>query len=624
MKKSYPDILLENKPGAEKNNSGEYYFDGLCMMPGKSWNAQMELEHWNRYMTFLYLAESLNVLDVACGEGYGTHLLSSTAKKAIGIDLSATNISHAVNKYGQGKKNLDYIVSDACDMSIGDQGFDVIYSFETIEHLNDIHAFLSGISKVMSDGGAGIISTPRPNINPVTKKPYNPHHVNELTAEEFKSSISKYFRFIKLAGQSKQFPYEIHRNYDNDSDAYAIGIVSNKQDVIDKIIRRLPDREILSIRENLFKRYSNRIKNFDKPLRILFVPLMNPGCDNPADRRRILLPANFLREYGAETAVVKKEDTMKIGSKIILTQNRDYKFWLDNIDKIRKDRRHIVFSFSDALGTATKSKAHCFEAFSGNEIPQDVTAANVLLKSFLEKCCSHVFAGSVLQKQIISELAPGVSVSILNDPIDTQTFDADLVGSEFRKDDVLTLAWEGFCDNVPYLLTCAEAIKNISKKISLRVIIATSQKRRNTFLGTEDNKELAQKILGDIVEFHVWSRQTISQLMTASDIGLAPLFMNCSFAQSKPSNKAAIYNYMKLPVICSPTAAYRSYIQDDFNGFIAYKQADWEKYIEYLYNFPEQRLRMGQNGHKKAKEGYNIDTISKQMLRVFLTLTQDI
>ena len=352
--------------------------------------------------------------------------------------------------------------------------------------------------------------------------------------------------------------------------------------------------------------------------------MMNPGCDNPADRRRILLPANFLREYGAETAVVKKEDTMKIGSKIILTQNRDYKFWLDNIDKIRKDGRHIVFSFSDALGTATKSKAHCFEAFSGKEIFQDVSAANALLKLFLEKCCSHVFAGSVPQKQMISELAPGVSVSILNDPIDTQTFDVDLVGSEFRKDDVLILVWEGFCDNVPYLLTCAEAIKNISKKIPLRAIIATSQKRRNTFMGTEDNKELAQKILGDIVEFHVWSRQTISQLMTASDIGLAPLFMNCSFAQSKPSNKAAIYNYMKLPVICSPTDAYRSYIQDDFNGFIAYKQADWEKYIEYLYNFPEQRLRMGQNGHKKAKEGYNIDTISKQMLRVFLTLTQDI
>ena len=109
--------------------------------------------------------------------------------------------------------------------------------------------------------------------------------------------------------------------------------------------------------------------------------------------------------------------------------------------------------------------------------------------------------------------------------------------------------------------------------------------------------------------------------MASSDIGIVPLFMNCDFAQAKPSNKAVICNYMRLPVICSPTKAYESYIQDEFNGFIAYKNSDWEKYIEYFYMYPEQRRRMGENGHKKAKERYSIETISKQMLRIFLSLT---
>ena len=604
-----------------KENSEECYFDGLCMMPGQSWNAQMELEHWNRYMTFLYLAESVNVLDAACGEGYGTHLLSSIAKKAIGIDLSKSNIRHAVNKYKRDRTNLNYIVSDVCNPSIVDEKFDVIYSFETIEHLNDIDAFLLSLSEVISDDGAAIISTPKPNIDPATHRPYNPHHVHELAAEEFYNCLSEYFRHVELAGQSKEFPCEIHQQYDNDNDAYAIGIVSNQEEITKKIMERLPDKNTLSIRENLFRRHANRIKNFTKPLRILFVPLTNPDCENPSDRRRVLLPANFLREYGAEVAIVKKEDTLKIGSNIILTQNREYEFWLDNIELLKKKGRHLVFSFSDALGITTKSKAHSYEAFSGIDRQSDVSFANGTLKLFLKKCFSHVFAGSVIQKQIISELAPGISVSVLNDPIDTETYNTDLVQGGFKKDSVLTLIWEGFYDNVPYLLACAEPIKNMSKRIPLRLIVTTSQNRRNKFLGTNDNEELTKIIFGDIAEFHVWSRQTISQLMAASDIGLAPLFMNCSFAQAKPSNKAAIYNYMKLPVICSPTVAFESYIQNEFNGFVAHKQSDWEKYIEYLYNFPEKCHRMGLNGYNKAIERYSINAISRQMLRVFMALS---
>lgn len=625
MKQSYPDILLKDALGFDSDNSEKLYFDGLCMIPDQSWNAQMELEHWNRYMTFSYLAEDASVLDIACGEGYGTNLLASIAQKATGMDLSAKNIRHAIYKYARKKNNLDYKVSDACQILAGNDKYDVIYSFETIEHLEDIPAYLSNLSNIMTYNGIGIISTPRPNVNPVTNRPYNPHHVKELSVEEFKKLLSTYFQYVGLAGQSREYPCEIHQDFNVDNDAYMIGIVSNQQDYVKKVIQRLPDIETLYIRGKLFRRHNNRIKNFHKPLRILFVPLTNPDCDNPSDKRRVLLPAGFLREYGAEVAIVKKEDTLKIKSHIIVTQNRDYMFWLDNIDKLMKDDRHLIFSFSDALGLTTKSKAHYYDAFCDRENQENITNNDSMLKMFLERCCSHVFSGSIFQKQIISALAPEVSVSILNDPIDTQVYNVDMLGkNDFRKDNVLTLIWEGFYDNVPYLLDCAESIKNLSKKIPLRVIVATSQNRRNSFWGTEDNKELAQKILGDIVEFHVWSERTISQLMAASDIGLAPLFMNCNFAKAKPSNKAIIYNYMKLPVICSPADAYQSYIQNEQNGFIAYQPSDWEKCIEYLYNYPEKRRIMGDYGHKKAREGYNIDTISKQMLRVFLALAQNI
>jgi glycosyltransferase involved in cell wall biosynthesis len=599
----------------------EYYFDGMCMIPMQSWNAQMELEHWNRYITFFYLAESKNVLDVACGEGYGTNLLSLIASKAIGIDLSIKNINHANDKYASGKCNLEYIVEDACDISIKNCMIDVIYSFETIEHLKDIPGFLSSLSRIISDHGVGVISTPRPNVSLIYKRPSNPHHIHELSASKFKGYLSEYFSNVAMAGQSKDFPYEIHRDFNRDKDAYMIGIVSNDGNAVKRIVCRLPLREVISIREELYIRYFNRIKNFSKSLRILFIPLTNTNCDNPSDKRRILLPANFLREYGAEVAIVNKEDAINIPSDIIYSQDREYSFWLDNIKTLKNNGRHLIFSFSDALCIGLPSKAHNFKSFCSDRKSKDTFTIHKNLKSFLERCCSHVFAGSDVQKEIVSNMTTDVPISVLPDPIDTEIYNASLVNRDkSQKNKKFTLIWEGFYDNVPYLLVCAKAVKHLSKKIPLKVIVATSKNRRNKFFGTTDNEELARKILGGIAEFHIWDKETISELMAKSDVGLAPLFMECQFARAKPANKAVIYNYMKLPVIASPSIGYKSYIQHGLNGFIANTEADWEKYILYLYKNSKERERIGKNGHKKAKLNYSINVISQQILHIFQLL----
>lgn len=617
------ETILSQAPAdnSEIKESEDFYFDGNCMVPMQSWNARMELEHWNRYLEFRYLSESKTVLDIACGEGYGTDLLSSIACKAIGIDLSVKNINHAKKKYACGKSNLEYIIADACNLPLEPNSAEVIYSFETIEHLENIPAFLLGFSRVISDNGVGIISTPRPNINPLSKKPFNPFHINELSAYEFENHLRRNFQFVGIAGQSRDFPYEIHREFNADTDAYTIGIVSKKENIVSDIIRKLPDRKTIAIREQLFERHFNQLKNFSKPLRALFVPLKNADCDNPADRRRVLFPAEYLRRYGAEIAVVSKEDVLNIQSKVIYSQNRNYEFWLNNIEKLKKNGRKLVFSFSDALNLSSLSKAHYFDAFSGLRNNQRISETNKYFKLFIDQCCSHVFAGSDEQKKLISDISPTVSATVLYDPIDIETYDVTLVRTKQPKvNEKFTLIWEGFIDNVPYLLVCAEALKRLSQKIPLRVIIVTSQTRRNAFLGTNDNQELAKKILGEIAEFHLWNSATISNLMARSDAALAPLFIDCPFAAAKPPNKAIIYNYMKLPVIASPTAGYKSYIKEGLNGFIATNETDWERHVEYLHMNPDIRHKMGEFGHNKAKDNFSVEAIGQQMLDVFQKL----
>lgn len=75
-----------------------------------------------------------SVLDVACGPGYGSELLSSKAAKVIGVDLDSENLHNARERYGD-VKNLKFAKMDAEHLSIRDNSFDVAVSMEILEHV---------------------------------------------------------------------------------------------------------------------------------------------------------------------------------------------------------------------------------------------------------------------------------------------------------------------------------------------------------------------------------------------------------------------------------------------------------------------------------------------------------
>lgn len=114
------------------NIQEELDFTGERMVPGKADKAT-ELQHINRYNFAKELVKDMRVLDVACGEGYGSNMLAETAKEVIGVDISKEAIEQANEKYS--KENLSFKVMDAEGLSFDDNYFDAIVSFETIEHL---------------------------------------------------------------------------------------------------------------------------------------------------------------------------------------------------------------------------------------------------------------------------------------------------------------------------------------------------------------------------------------------------------------------------------------------------------------------------------------------------------
>lgn len=158
------------------------------------------LEHLHRYALAMNFAEGKVVLDIACGEGYGANLIAEKAEKVIGIDIDETTINNAAKKYK--RPNLVFKKGSATNLPLEENQFDVIISFETIEHIEQQDQMLTEIKKVLKPGGLLIISTP-------DKKTYsdetgfrNKFHVKELYKEEFISLIQGYFKYQKVLQQN--------------------------------------------------------------------------------------------------------------------------------------------------------------------------------------------------------------------------------------------------------------------------------------------------------------------------------------------------------------------------------------------------------------------------------------
>src|SRR5215813_7713768 len=93
-------------------------------------------EHLHRYIYASMLVKDKRVLDLACGEGYGSKILSAAAASVLGIDIDEKVIRHASEKYGC--DHLRFISGSIAAVPIhDDHSFDVITCFEAIEHVED-------------------------------------------------------------------------------------------------------------------------------------------------------------------------------------------------------------------------------------------------------------------------------------------------------------------------------------------------------------------------------------------------------------------------------------------------------------------------------------------------------
>lgn len=159
------------------------------------------------------------IVDVGCGGGFGTYILSHEADFVWGIDVSENSIAWAKEVYEKNKNNIYYssqISFDVIDIKNEPRElmkFDIVACVEVIEHIEDYEKTLAFLKRFFKTDKRGVcleppnstfafISSPNRNSDKIQKDtPLSKRHIREWTPEELYNILTKHFKYVSLTNQ---------------------------------------------------------------------------------------------------------------------------------------------------------------------------------------------------------------------------------------------------------------------------------------------------------------------------------------------------------------------------------------------------------------------------------------
>ncbi len=163
-----------------------------------------EENYWYRRHLVVYdwiarRVKGMRVIDMACGEGYGSAVLSREAEHVTGVDANPEAHAHAKAKYENDKVT---IARDLIETYREEPPVDCVVFLQTIEHVQDPAGVLRHFASIMKPEGVAYVSTP--NLLTLApegaEKSENPWHVKEYRPGEFRELCREVFEDVQIFG----------------------------------------------------------------------------------------------------------------------------------------------------------------------------------------------------------------------------------------------------------------------------------------------------------------------------------------------------------------------------------------------------------------------------------------
>lgn len=195
-----------------------------------------EYEHWQRYKWSAKKLQGKKILDCSCGTGYGSGLLALN-NEVVGVDISKEAIDFAKKHF----KKPNFQIGNAEKLDFEDESFDVVVSFETIEHLKNPDKFLDEVRRVLKKDGIFLGSIPKEPDTPEfrTKQPFHKSFYDSLV-DMFQLLSS--FKDIKITSQLN----DVMNGYREDLTKYFI-FEAKKSEIITVIIPTYNSQDVFNL-----------------------------------------------------------------------------------------------------------------------------------------------------------------------------------------------------------------------------------------------------------------------------------------------------------------------------------------------------------------------------------------
>ena len=162
-------------------NTEELPLTGERTVPGIPAENYWFRRHEVAYRFALPHVTGRSVLEVGCGEGYGTALLAAAADRVLGVDYDPLTAAHAAARY----REAAFVLGNLAALPVAAASVDVVATLQVIEHVWDHPQFVGECLRVLRPGGLLLVTTPnRLTFSPGLDAPLNPFHSREFTAAE--------------------------------------------------------------------------------------------------------------------------------------------------------------------------------------------------------------------------------------------------------------------------------------------------------------------------------------------------------------------------------------------------------------------------------------------------------